>query len=775
MRAPAWTLSSVLGLAGLGCVSGTGAALARDIPYGAVDDPGVRHCDALNWSPQHAQAAACYRALVAASSDRGVQAEAAWALGDAKTANDWFRDALAAKPDSARLRARWGELYIDTHQGQEALDLFKEALQHGNDAYARLGAATVLADQYAAAAGDYLKPLMDDNKAAAGARLAALLLAARMQLEDGDAAKAAALLDGAESLARQSQLPQLDIIALRAAMATSKGESADTWVKQALAEDPAFGDIYAVPAHFAEITRRYRDAVALNQKAVQIQPDLWSARVELATGLLRDNRITEARTQLEAAYKGDPYDPVTANTLRLLDSLKDYDVLVYSEDQLHSTGTAVADGMPALILRLHKKESAVLAPYAEHLAQAAMDLYGKQFRFKLKEPVVVEVYPNHEDFAVRTAGMPGIGLLGVTFGYVLAMDSPSSRPVNEFHWGTTLWHELAHVYTLESTDHRVPRWLSEGLSVFEEWRSGPIKGEEIPGYAFKAFAQGKALPIAELDRGFIHPEYPQQVQVSYMQAGLICDFIDRSFGFDKLYDLLQQYRNTSDTATAVNAALGITATQFDQRFRADMQQQFGNLFAHLDDWGRERTAANADLAHSQWPEAIEAAKASLALQPQDVEDGSPYVVMARAQVAMNQEAPAAQTLEDYWKRGGHDPQALKYLAKRLTAAGRLADAAAVLQSVNEVAPLDYDLHGELGDTLFELHRNDEALAEYQTALALDPPDAAQAHYRLARAQFARNDAPAARRELLRSLEIAPNFKPAQQLLLELSRVPGTSQ
>ena len=39
-----------------------------------------------------------------------------------------------------------------------------------------------------------------------------------------------------------------------------------------------------------------------------------------------------------------------------------------------------------------------------------------------------KAYPDHEDFAVRTLGMPGFGALGVTFGYTIAMDSPSGRP-----------------------------------------------------------------------------------------------------------------------------------------------------------------------------------------------------------------------------------------------------------------------------------------------------------------------------------------------------------
>ena len=90
---------------------------------------------------------------------------------------------------------------------------------------------------------------------------------------------------------------------------------------------------------------------------------------------------------------------------------------------------------------------------------------------KLPGPVQVEVYPDHEDFAVRTLGMPGLGALGVTFGDVIAMDSPSGRKPGDFHWASTLWHEMSHVFILTATNHRVPRWFTEGLAVHEETRS----------------------------------------------------------------------------------------------------------------------------------------------------------------------------------------------------------------------------------------------------------------------------------------------------------------
>ena len=94
--------------------------------------------------------------------------------------------------------------------------------------------------------------------------------------------------------------------------------------------------------------------------------------------------------------------------------------------------------------------------------------YEKKYQMTLPGPVQVEVYPNHEDFAVRTMGMPGLGALGVTFGEVVAMDSPSARKPGDFNWGATLWHEMSHVFILTATNHRVPRWFTEGLAVHEE-------------------------------------------------------------------------------------------------------------------------------------------------------------------------------------------------------------------------------------------------------------------------------------------------------------------
>lgn len=732
---------------------------ARGLDYGELTDTQVQRCDSLQWSGQRAPAQRCYQALVQGPNPAAVRAEGAWALGDLKSANILFREAAGAGAGAAPLLVRWGELYVDSHQNQDALELFQQALQkQPHNAFAQVDAAAVLVDQFASQADLQLQAVVTDSTAPAGARLQALLLLTRVALEDSDLRRAAMLLAQADALAQQRALPQLQLYALHAGLELLAGHDPQGWIDKALLLDPDFGEAYATPAHFDVITRRQRQAIDLYQKAVRVQPDLWSAQVELASCLLRENRITEARAVLQTAYRGDPFDPVTANTLRLLDSLDQFDMLVY--------GSRASGAVPALILRMDKKESAVLAPYAQALAQRAMASYSQRYHFALTAPVVVEIYPNHDDFAVRTAGMPGIGLLGVTFGYVVAMDSPSSRAVNEFHWGTTLWHELAHVYTLESTEHRVPRWLSEGLSVFEEWRTGPIKGIEIPAYVFSAFAQHKQLPIADLDRGFIRPQYPSQVQVSYMQAGLICDFIDRRFGFERLLALLHAYDGSRDTEQALQTALGVSAQQFDQQFAADLQQQFGTLLQQLEPWQKLRQAASAAIARSDWSEAEQTARRALALLPQDVDEGSPYLALARVYRETNR-PELLDALQEYWHRGGHDPQALALLGQRLHLLGRSPEAIAVMQDINYVAPFDEQNHGVLGDWLLEAGRSNEALQEYQLALALKPTDLASAHLRLARAQLALHAVADARREVLSSLELAPNFAPAQKLLLQI--------
>jgi tetratricopeptide (TPR) repeat protein len=328
---------------------------------------------------------------------------------------------------------------------------------------------------------------------------------------------------------------------------------------------------------------------------------------------------------------------------------------------------------------------------------------------------------------------------------------------------------MAHVFTLEATNHLVPRWFSEGVSVFEEWSTGPLPGRHIPLPVLAAIKEDKFLPVAELDRGFIRPTYEAQVIVSYMQAGLICEYIAGRFGQEALERMLVEFRDGKDTAQAIQTALGISPGQFDENFAAFVEAELGGVLAELEPWQQKQAELNETVQKEDWR--LVAAKAAEAIElfPEYVDEGSPYIAKARAHRELDETALATSTLLEYWKRGGHDPDALIALARALRDAGRTEDSIGVFEDVLMVAPLRAEVHREFGDLLASANRPREALGEFQAFLAMNPQDLADAHYRLAKTYVALEDRAKGREHLLYALEIAPHYREAQQLLLEVVR------
>jgi tetratricopeptide (TPR) repeat protein len=738
-------------------------AASRHIHYGAVTSPEILSCDAVQWRGELAAARKCYAEILRSAAAPSVKAEAAWAMNDLQQANRWFQQAMRDKPDDAATLVRWGDLYSASHQDAEAMKIYREAQQLDADAaFASLGAARLLVGGFDDAANVYIEKLLNDANAADGARAGAWLLVARVSLESGQYADAVAAMNEAETIIDNNDWPPLDLYALRAAMDLLNDDAKSDWTDKALAYNSHFGDIYAVPAYFHVITRRYRGAIDFYQKAVDIEPGHAAAHEELGVNLLRDNQVGRARRHLELAHELDPFSPKAVNTLRLLDSFADFTLL--NDPELPGSSDLVP-----ITLRLHQDEADVIAPYAIPLTRASIEEFTGRYGFELEEPLVIEMYPDHEDFAVRTAGMPGLGILGATFGYVIAMDSPSSRPPEQFQWGTTLWHEMAHVFTLEASNHLVPRWFSEGVSVFEEWRSGPGRGVRIPMSVYAAIKDDRFLPVASLDEGFIRPTYDEQIIVSYMQAGLICHFIDATYGADKLRDLLYQFRDGQATAEAIETVFDMPPAQFDREFADYVAEQHGTILENLQDWRRTQQAIGEHVAAENWAAVPEIARHLIDLLPEYVEPDSPYITLAKSEEMLGNSAAALRALEKFWQQGGYEPAALKKLAEWLDDAGRTADAIDVLQTVNLVDPLDREVHGALGDMLLTEGRAAEALREFTVALALDPHDKATAYYRLAQAHYALGDAGTSQDNLLLALDVAPNFRPAQRLLLEISQ------
>jgi tetratricopeptide (TPR) repeat protein len=146
-----------------------------------------------------------------------------------------------------------------------------------------------------------------------------------------------------------------------------------------------------------------------------------------------------------------------------------------------------------------------------------------------------------------------------------------------------------------------------------------------------------------------------------------------------------------------------------------------------------------------------------------------YEMLAEAYMAKENKPAAIAELERYRKQGGRNPASLKKLASLLSEAGKKKEAAVTLERINYIAPQDDEVHKRLGDLYMEIGNPTGAITEYAAALAQKPLDEAASHYNLARALNQANRTEQAKDQLLQSLEAAPGFKPAQKMLLEISR------
>jgi thioredoxin-like negative regulator of GroEL len=386
---------------------------------------------------------------------------------------------------------------------------------------------------------------------------------------------------------------------------------------------------------------------------------------------------------------------------------------------------------------------------------------------KLSGPVQLEVYANHEDFAVRTMGMPGLGALGVTFGNVVAMDSPSGRTPGEFNWGATMWHEMSHVFILSATNFRVPRWFTEGLAVHEEGQADPRWANRLTPDVVAAIKAKKLLPVTQMDQGFIFPEYPEQVLVSYWQAGTICDYISERWGNDAILGMVHSFAALKTTTEAIQDNLHESPEQFDKDYATWLDKSVGTTVANFDAWRAQLKALVGMSEKNDDDGVIAAAAAVIKLYPEYVEDANAYEIVANAQLIKGNKQLAADALRLYELLGGESPKTLEKLASLEVDLGHPAAAAATLDQLNFIYPEDEDLHRKLGGLWLAQGNTAGAVREYQAVLAMKPLDMASAEFDLAKAYYAAGDKAKAEDSVLASLEAAPGFKDAQKLLLEI--------
>jgi tetratricopeptide (TPR) repeat protein len=706
----------------------------------------ITQCGALQRHGKLSDAAGCFTALTR-SGDALARAEGYLGLQQYQQSNEQFREADRVHPNSAPVKTAWGRMFTEHAQPGDAAKLFEEAIAADpNYAPAYLGLARVLAEGFDKKSVELAQAALshDPKLFQAHEFLAYLALEdSNAKLATDEAQKALAL--SPEALDGMSVLASIDWL---------NGNSKSPWMDRIAAINPVYGEAYATGAHFFVINYRYEEAIASYRKALDLNPSLWPARSQLGVNLMRLGFESEARQQLERCYEAHFRDPETINSLRFLDRMKEYETFTTSSTQLV----------------LNQKESALLRPYIEPELQRAITTYERKYKLKLSVPVRLEVYPNHDDFAVRTLGLPGQGgLLGVTFGTVVAMDSPSARPPGQLNWADTLWHELSHVYVITATNHLVPRWFTEGVAVHEEHAASPAWGDRLTPDIIAALKQKKLLPIRDIDRGFVRPEYPNQVLVSYYQAGKICDYIAAEWGDAAILGMIHSYAARQSTAQAIEANLRETPDAFDTAFLQWLDGQTANTVQHFDQWKQGMKAAQADLESGKKDDALREALAIRDYYPEYVGSGSAYEMLSDVYLATGQQSQAVRQLETYRDLGGTDVATLKKLAQLERQSSASQQAKTTLEQLNFIYPEDEEIHRGLGELLLKSGQSELAVREYRAVLALKPADVAESHFDLARALHAAHQTTEAKDQVLMALEAAPGFKPAQQLLLQLSQ------
>ncbi len=340
-------------------------------------------------------------------------------------------------------------------------------------------------------------------------------------------------------------------------------EQYQAYEKRALALNPRSSAFYHRVGQMCLRTLRFAEADKYLQKAVELDPKDWSALHTLGMSLLHQGREKEAYKTIEQAFGNDSFQAEAFNTLKLLDDMQE-NYVDHEEGKFH--------------YRFEKSEEPVLRPYVSKLVAEADATLGKKYGIDPEGPILVEMFRNYQDFSVRTAGVVGIGALGACFGKVCTLLSPAGhKQFGVYNWARVAWHEYAHVVTLQKSKGRVPRWFTEGLSVYEEKQHRAAWAREMELELLVAHRRGQTLGLGELNRGFTRPKFPEQVILCYFQASLVCEFIEKDWGFPAIVDMLTAYAGGLRTPEVVKQVLKVEIPEFDRRFFAWLDAKLGAM------------------------------------------------------------------------------------------------------------------------------------------------------------------------------------------------------
>ena len=531
----------------------------------------------------------------------------------------------------------------------------------------------------------------------------------------------------------------------------------------------------------AKLSRKYRfaEGAEYQRLALASDPEFLPAKVQLSQDLLRLGDETQGWQLAEGAHKQDGYSTTLYNLLQLKDSLARFTTLKNER----------------FVVRMPTSEAAVYGDRVVELLDDAFAHLSERYGYVPGEPVYVEIFDRQDDFAVRTFGIPDVaGFLGVCFGRLITANSPTSQRGNATNWESVLWHEFCHVITLQMTGNRIPRWLSEGISVYEERRKDPRWGQSMTPVFRQRILAGNITPVSDLSNAFLKATSGDDLNFAYYESSMVVQFLDEQFGHETICEILDDLHNgvlINDTLERRTQGLA----ELDQLFEAwlrqlaeeyaagvdfdvtALQEQPTDLSAFVDQHPGNYAAglrlAAQQLQSAQLDEAEQNLLRLIELFPEDTSAGGARRMLAEAYRRQGRFEDQGRLLAEHLQRSSDDFDAASELLALLIQQEQWRAAVKTGRYLMAVDPMQ---PAQLRQLVLAANKTDDRLLAQQCLhglLELDPANAAGTHFRLA--QLVREtDAEQARRHVLLALEQAPRYRDAHRLLLELTTEPDSA-
>lgn len=528
---------------------------------------------------------------------------------------------------------------------------------------------------------------------------------------------------------------------------------------------------------------RFAEGSARQRQALKFDPDYLPAKSQLATDLLRLGEEDEGWKLATAVQSDDAYDVPAFNLMTLRDAMTADFTTLKNED---------------FMVRMKTAEAAIYGPRVLELLGEARQKLGDKYGVGVTRPTIVEIFPQQKDFGVRTFGMPdNPGFLGVCFGRVVTAVSPAANRGRAINWEAVLWHEFCHTVTLQATHNKMPRWLSEGISVYEERQADPAWGEHMDADYREKILTGKLTPIAAMSSAFLAPPTPDDLPFAYFQASLVVEFLIDRYGAAALKSILTDLAQgipINETLTARTAPLEILERDFAPYAR-DLAEKLGPalnwdrpdpmlLLPGAEDalaaWSKARPdnywmllrEAEDRIEAKQWAAAKAPLQTLIDRSPDLTGSGSPLALLATVHRALDETEAERAVLTKLTARAAAVPEANLRLASLAAGTNDWPLAERQARRALAVNPLIAAPWRALADAAEKSGNLPAAITSWRTLLQLDPPHPAEVHYQLARLLH-KTGSPEARRQVLMALVETPRHRAALQLLQEIPPDPPT--